>query len=43
MAMATSLIDKLKASGKEVLEAQGTGLGMWKSLKHNKHDLELFL
>ncbi len=41
--MTSSLIDKLKSSGKEVLEAQGAGLEMWKSLKHNKHDLELFL
>lgn len=38
-----SLIDRLKASGKEVLEAQGNGIEMWKTLKHNKHDLELFL
>ena len=38
-----NLIDKLKASGKEVLEAQGSGIELWKNLKHNKHDLELFL
>lgn len=38
-----NLIDKLKASGKEILEAQGKGIELWKNLKHNKHDLELFL
>lgn len=38
-----SLIDRLKASGKEVLEAESAGIEMWRSLKHNKHDLELFL
>jgi len=41
--MAISFIDRLKASGKELLETQGAGIEMWKSLKHNKHDLELFL
>ena len=41
--MAASFIDKLKASGKEILETQGAGIEMWKGLKHNKHDLELFL
>ena len=41
--MATSFIDRLKASGKEILETQGAGIEMWKSLNHNKHDLELFL
>ena len=41
--MATSFIDRLKASGKEILETQGAGIEMWKGLKHNKHDLELFL
>ena len=38
-----SLIDKLKASGKEVLEAESAGIEMWRGLKHNKRDLELFL
>lgn len=38
-----SLIDRLKASGREILETQGAGMEMWRSLKHNKHDLELFL
>lgn len=38
-----SLVDRLKASGKEVLEAESTGIEMWRSLKHNKRDLELFL
>ena len=38
-----NLIDKLKSSGKEILEAQSNGIELWKNLKHNKHDLELFL
>lgn len=37
------LVEKLLSSGNKVLEAAGKQLPKWKSLKHNKQDLELFL
>lgn len=39
----TSIIEKLKSSGKKLLEAQAEGIELWKQMKHNKKDLELFL
>lgn len=39
----SSIIEKLKSSGKKLLEAQAEGIELWKQMKHNKKDLELFL
>lgn len=37
------LVEKLLESGNKVLEAAGNDISKWRSLKHTKQDLEVFL